>query len=58
MLLDILSSNNYVSFNITVAKVFGLNAAATTTAIAECVALIVLFRHRDRNIKVKISIYS
>ena len=27
MLLDILNSNNYISFNITVAKVFGLNAA-------------------------------
>lgn len=31
---------------------FGLNAAATTTAIAECVGLFILFRHRDRNIEV------
>lgn len=27
MLIDILNSNNYISFNITIAKVFGLNAA-------------------------------
>ena len=31
---------------------FGLNAAAITTAIAECVGLFILFNHRDRNIKV------
>lgn len=41
-----------IILNIILIPLFGLNAAATTTAIAECVGLFILFRHRDRNIKV------
>lgn len=41
-----------IILNIILIPLFGLNAAATTTAIAECVGLVVLFRHRDRNIKI------
>lgn len=41
-----------IILNILLIPSFGLNAAAMTTAIAECVGLFILFHYRDRNIKV------
>ena len=41
-----------IVLNIILIPLFGLNAAATTTAIAECVGLCILFRNRDRTIKI------
>ena len=41
-----------IILNIMLIPSFGLNAAATTTAIAECIGLFILFHYRDRNIKV------
>lgn len=41
-----------IILNIILIPLFGLNAAATTTAIAECVGLCILFRYIDKNIKI------
>lgn len=41
-----------IVLNIILIPLFGLNAAATTTAIAECFGLCILFRHVDKNIKI------
>lgn len=41
-----------IILNLILIPLFGLNAAAATTAIAECVGLCILFCHRDKKIKI------
>ena len=52
LLACVVSATVNVILNLILIPFYGLNAAATTTAIAEGVGLCILFRHRDRNIKV------
>lgn len=41
-----------IILNLILIPQFGLNAAAITTAIAECFGMIILFRYLDKNIKI------